>query len=156
MEYLENFFGKSNMVVEYNKEDEKSEMVDRIIEGLKNSDKSMRIFWMSYSNINLHLKKGTVEIKVEKYSFRKSENNKTEVYISSKTYVFKENTEMVKTYWKIVFYLTEDFEYIEDFKEETSEEYLWRENFDSIFQDNKYFYRTFEEIFYPELDLRKE
>ena len=63
---------------------------------------------------------------------------------------------MVKTYWKIVFYLTEDFEYIEDFKEETSEEYLWRENFDSIFQDNKYFYRTFEEIFYPELDLRKE
>ena len=143
--------------VEYKRYEEKPKAIDRIIEGLKNSDKSMRIFWMSYDSINLLLmENGTVKIKIEKFSSHSGKNNKTKIYISSQTYVFEENTQIVKTYWKTEFYLTEDFEYMEDFKEETSKEYLWRENFGSIFQDNKYFYRTFEEIFYPELDLRKE
>ena len=143
--------------VEYERYEEKPRMIDRIIESLKNSDKSMQIFWIDYSNVNLQLENGTVKIKIEKYSFGSGENNQPHLIIKSKTYIFEKNTEIVKTYWKtnkICF--TEDFNYTKDFYEDISTECLWKKDFESIFQNNNYFYEAFEEIFYPELDLKKE
>lgn len=142
--------------VEYERYEEKPRMIDRIIESLKNSDKSMQIFWIDYSNVNLQLENGTVKIKVEKQSFLSNKNNPTEI-IKSQTYIFEENTQIVKTYWKVNrIYFTEDFNYIKKFDEDVSTECFWKKDFESIFQDNNYFYKAFEEIFYPELDLKKE
>ena len=142
--------------VEYERYEEKPRMIDRIIESLKNSDKSMQIFLIDYSNVNLQLENGTVKIKVEKQSFLSNKNNPTEI-IKSQTYIFEENTQIVKTYWKVNrICFTEDFNYIKKFDEDVSTECFWKKDFESIFQDNNYFYKAFEEIFYPELDLKKE
>jgi len=134
--------------VEYERYEEKPRMIDRIIESLKNSDKSMQIFWIDYSNVNLQLENGTVKIKVEKQSFLSNKNNPTEIIKSQ---------QIVKTYWKVNrICFTEDFNYIKKFDEDVSTECFWKKDFESIFQDNNYFYKAFEEIFYPELDLKKE
>lgn len=48
------------------------------------------------------------------------------------------------------------YEDIENFEEYFFETYFLRNELDNIFKDNNYFYKTFKEIFYPELDLNKE
>lgn len=142
--------------VEYKRYEEKPKAIDRIIESLKKIEKSLELFWINYDTINFKLENGNVEIKVEKYFVQEIENNKIEVFITSNTYVFKENSEIVKSYWKQEFYVAENYENVEDFKEYFSETYFWRNELDNIFRNNNYFYETFKEIFYPELDLRKE
>lgn len=143
--------------VKYERHEEKPKAINRIIEGLKNSDKSMQIFWMDYSNVNFKLENETVKIKIEKYSFGSGENNQPHLITENRTYIFEENVEIVKTYWKInKICFTEDFNYTKAFYEDISTECLWKKDFESIFQNNNYFYETFEEFFYPELDLRKE
>ena len=114
--------------VEYERYEEKPRMIDRIIESLKNSDKSMQIFWIDYSNVNLQLENGTVKIKVEKQSFLSNKNNPTEI-IKSQTYIFEENTQIVKTYWKVNrICFTEDFNYIKKFDEDVSTECFWKKD----------------------------
>lgn len=142
--------------VEYKRYEEKPKAIDRIIESLKKIEKSLEHFWLSYDTINFKLENGNVEIKVEKYFVQEIGNDKIEVFITSNTYVFKENSEIVKSYWKQEFYVARNYEDVEDFKEYFSETYFWRNKLDNIFRNNNYFYETFEEIFYPELDLRKE
>lgn len=80
--------------------------------------------------------------------------------MKNSTYVFEENSkilsEIVKTYCKQEFYVTKNYEDIENFEEYFFETYFLRNELDNIFKDNNYFYKTFKEIFYPELDLNKE
>ena len=142
--------------VEYKKYEEKPKMIDRIIESLKKIEKSLEHFWLSYDTINFKLKNGNVEIKVEEYFVQEIGNDKIEVFINSNTYVFEKNSEIVKSCWKKEFYVARNYEDVEDFKEYFSETYFWRNKLDNIFRNNNYFYETFKEIFYPELDLRKE
>lgn len=75
--------------VKYERHEEKPKAIDRIIEGLRNSDKSMQIFWIDYSNVNFQLENETVKIKIEKYSFGSGENNQPHLIIKSKTYILK-------------------------------------------------------------------
>ena len=102
--------------VKYERHEEKPKAINRIIEGLKNSDKSMQIFWMDYSNVNFKLENETVKIKIEKYSFGSGENNQPHLITENRTYIFEENVEIVKTYWKInKICFTEDFNYTKAF-----------------------------------------
>lgn len=142
--------------VEYKKYEEKPKMIDRIIESLKKIEKSLEHFWLNYDTINFKLENGNVEIKVEKYFVQEIGNDKIEVFIENNTYVFEENSEIVRSYWKQEFYVAKNYKNVEDFKEYLSESYFWRDKLDNIFRNNNYFYETFNEIFYPELDLRKE
>ena len=142
--------------VEYKRYEEKPEMIDRIIEGLKKIEKSLEFFWLNYDTINFKLENGNVEIKVEKYFVQEIGNDKIEVFIKNNTYVFEENSEIVRSYWKQEFYVAKNYKNVEDFKEYLSESYFWRDKLDNIFRNNNYFYETFNEIFFPELDLKKE
>ena len=142
--------------VKYEKYEEKPKAIDRIIESLKKIEKSLEHFWLSYDTINFKLENGNVEIKVEEYFVQEIGNDKIEVFINSNTYVFEENSGMLKSYWKQEFYVAKNYENAEDFKEYLSESYFWRDKLDNIFRNNNYFYETFNEIFFPELDLKKE
>ena len=102
------------------------------------------------------MKKSSLSKNYKKRQVLSNKNNPTEI-IKSQTYIFEENTQIVKTYWKVNrICFTEDFNYIKKFDEDVSTECFWKKDFESIFQDNNYFYKAFEEIFYPELDLKKE
>lgn len=108
---------------------------------------------VSYDTINFKLENGNVEIKVKKCFVQRIGNNKIKVCMKNSTYVFEENSKILS---EIVNYVTKDYEDIENFEEYFFETYFLRNELDNIFKDNNYFYKTFKEIFYPELDLNKE
>ena len=101
--------------VKYEKYEEKPKAIDRIIESLKKIEKSLEHFWLSYDTINFKLENGNVEIKVEEYFVQEIGNDKIEVFINSNTYVFEENSGMLKSYWKQEFYVAKNYENVEDF-----------------------------------------
>lgn len=76
---------------------------------------------VSYDTINFKLENGNVEIKVKKCFVQRIGNNKIKVCMKNSTYVFEENSkilsEIVKTYCKQEFYVTKDYEDIENFEE---------------------------------------
>ena len=123
------------MILEYKREDEKPEKIQRIIDCFEITK------YFKYNDVTIEERGGDAEIIFSKleYEYFLFEN---ENWISEK--YSKEKILDLSTFLK-------DLKY-----SEYAEKSLWRCELPEILKDNNFISETFQELFFPELDLNKD
>lgn len=125
------------MILEYKREDEKPEKIQRIIDCFEITK------YFKYNDVTIEERGGDAEIIFSKLEYEYPLKSKPkENWISEK--YSKEKILDLSTFLK-------DLKY-----SEYAEKSLWRCELPEILKDNNFISETFQELFFPELDLNKD
>lgn len=141
------------MILEYKREDEKPEKIQKIIDCFEITKH------FKYHDVTIEERQGDAEIIFSKLEFEYPEyplNFKAKIYFTKYEYFLKENENWISEKYskeKILDLST----FLKDLKySEYGEKSLRRCELPEILKNNSFISETFQELFFPELDLSKD
>lgn len=138
------------MILEYKREDEKPEKIQKIIDCFEITK------YFKYTDVTIEERKGDAEIIFSKLEFEYPLKSKPKIYFTKYEYfLFKNENWISEKYSKEKILDLSTF--LKDLKySEYGEKSLRRCELPEILKNNSFISETFRELFFPELDLRKE
>lgn len=138
------------MILEYKREDEKPEKIQKIIDCFEITK------YFKYTDVTIEERKGDAEIIFSKLEFEYPLKSKPKIYFTKYEYfLFKNENWISEKYSKEKILDLSTF--LKDLKySEYYEKSLQRCELPEILKNNSFISETFRELFFPELDLRKE
>ena len=138
------------MILEYKREDEKHEKIQRIIDCFEITK------YFKYNDVTIEERGGDAEIIFSKLEYEYPVKSKPKMYFIKYEYFLFENENWISEKYskeKILDLST----FLKDLKySEYAEKSLWRCELPEILKDNNFISETFQELFFPELDLNKD
>lgn len=138
------------MMLEYKREDEKPEKIQRIIDCFEITK------YFKYNDVTIEEKGGDVEIIFSKLEYEYPLKSKPKLYFTKYEYFLFENKDWISEKYskeKILDLST----FLKDLKySEYGEKSLRRCELPEILKNNSFISKTFQELFFPELDLSKD
>lgn len=138
------------MMLEYKREDEKPEKIQRIIDCFEITK------YFKYNDVTIEEKGGDVEIIFSKLEYEYPLKSKPKLYFTKYEYFLFENKDWISEKYskeKILDLST----FLKDLKySEYGEKSLRRCELPEILKNNSFISKTFQELFFPELDLNKD
>lgn len=138
------------MILEYKREDEKPEKIQKIIDCFEITK------YFKYTDVTIEERKGDAEIIFSKLEFEYPLKSKPKIYFTKYEYfLFKNENWISEKYSKEKILDLSTF--LKDLKySEYGEKSLRRCELPEILKNNSFISETFQELFFPELDLNKE
>lgn len=138
------------MILEYKREDEKPEKIQKIIDCFEITK------YFKYTDVTIEERKGDAEIIFSKLEFEYPLKSKPKIYFTKYEYfLFKNENWISEKYSKEKILDLSTF--LKDLKySKYGEKSLRRCELPEILKNNSFISETFRELFFPELDLRKE
>ena len=138
------------MILEYKREDEKPEKIQKIIDCFEITK------YFEYRDVTIKEIEGNAEIIFSKLEYEYPVKSKPKMYFIKYEYFLFENENWISEKYskeKILDLST----FLKDLKySEYAEKSLWRCELPEILKDNNFISETFQELFFPELDLNKD
>lgn len=138
------------MMLEYKRDDEKPEKIQRIIDCFEITK------YFKYNDVTIKERRGDVEIIFSKLEYEYPLKSKPKLYFTKYEYFLFENKNWISEKYskeKILDLST----FLKDLKySEYGEKTLWRCELPEILKNNSFISETFQELFFPELDLNKD
>lgn len=138
------------MILEYKREDEKPEKIQKIIDCFEITK------YFKYTDVTIEERKGDAEIIFSKLEFEYPLKSKPKIYFTKYEYfLFKNENWISEKYSKEKILDLSTF--LKDLKySEYGEKSLRRCELPEILKNNSFISETFQELFFPELDLNKD
>lgn len=138
------------MILEYKREDEKPEKIQKIIDCFEITK------YFEYRDVTIKEIEGNAEIIFSKLEFEYPLKSKPKLYFTKYEYFLEENKKWIsEKYSKERILDLSNF--LKDLRQsEYYEKILQRCELPEILKNNSFISETFRELFFPELDLRKE
>lgn len=138
------------MMLEYKRDDVKPEKIQEIIDCFEITK------YFKYNDVTIKEMEGNAEIIFSKLEFEYPFNSKPEIYFIKYEYFLEKNENCISEKYSKERILDLSI-FLKDLRNsEYYERSLWRSELPEILKNNSFISETFQELFFPELDLSKD